>query len=284
MNDGSLQLCVIGRDSIGNWQAEACGHDSDLDQGCLPPAGDAFRSADWNEALSTVLDITVAGTDVGEYKYKIREAADAACSNSTGYSATTAVATHITDSIAALADGALQVCVIGKDASGNWQLEGTVQSHPGPKTPRLPSPAFRMLPAEQIYDALDVTIAGTDVTEYKYKLRESATTACSNSTGYSSAIAVATKITDSLSGLSEGATELCVIGRDAAGNWQTEASATAVSWTKDTSAPTATISGEPTGTNSTAVLNITVAGADVSHYKFKIREIGRSRLFECYRI
>ena len=96
---------------------------------------------------------------------------------------------------------------------------------------------------------LDVTIAGTDVTEYKYKLRETATTACSNSIGYSSAIAVATKITDSLSGLSEGATELCVIGRDGAGNWQTETSATTASWTKDTWAPTATISGEPTGTS-----------------------------------
>ena len=232
--DGSLQLCVIGRDSIGNWQAEAAATTATWTKDALPPAA-TLSGAPAGTSLSAVLDITVAGADVVEYKFKIREAADPACSNSTGYSAAIAVATHVTDSIAALADGALQVCVIGKDASGNWQLEGTATVASWTKDTAAPVASIADAPSgTNAASSLNVTIAGTDVTEYKYKLRESATTACSNSTGYSSAIAVATKITASLSGLSEGATELCVIGRDAAGNWQTESSATAVNWTKDT--------------------------------------------------
>ena len=49
-----------------------------------------------------------------------------------------------------------------------------------------------------------------------------------------------TNITDTISSLSDGSIILCVIGRDAAGNWQT--TATSATWTKDTSAPTLTIS------------------------------------------
>ena len=108
---------------------------------------------------------------------------------------------------------------------------------------------------------LDITIAGTGVSHYKYKLRESADAACSVAAGYSAEIAVGTKISDSISAYADGALEVCVVGKDSAGNWQAESSATAVSWTKDTSAPTATISGEPTGTNSTTVLNVAIAGA-----------------------
>ena len=115
-------------------------------------------------------------------------------------------------------------------------------------------------------------MAGTDVTEYKYKIREAADTACSNSAGYSSATAVASHITNSISGKADGTIEVCVIGKDNTGNWQAEASASTVSWTKDTAAPTATLTNAPTGTNSTVTLNVTVAGTDVTQYKYKVRE------------
>ena len=83
---------------------------------------------------------------------------------------------------------------------------------------------------------LDVTVAGTGVTHYKHKV--AAGTTCT-ATGYGSETAVATKITDSISSLADGSVVLCVLGKDAAGNWQT--SATSASWTKDATAPTITI-------------------------------------------
>ena len=84
---------------------------------------------------------------------------------------------------------------------------------------------------------LAVTVAGTGVTHYKHK---TVTGSSCTATGYGSETAVATNITDTISSLADGSIILCVLGKDAAGNWQT--TATSASWTKDTSAPTLTIS------------------------------------------
>lgn len=76
-----------------------------------------------------------------------------------------------------------------------------------------------------------VTVAGTDITDYKYKL---------DSGAYSDEIAVAIPIT--LSSLSDDLHTLSVIGKDSAGNWQAEIGATTYSWTVDTTAPVVTFS------------------------------------------
>jgi hypothetical protein len=76
----------------------------------------------------------------------------------------------------------------------------------------------------------DITVAGVDVTYYKYKL---------DSASYSSETPVATHIT--LSGLADGPHTLSVIGRDVAGNLQAEGTATIHSWTIDKTAPTVTL-------------------------------------------
>ena len=58
--------------------------------------------------------------------------------------------------------------------------------------------------------------------------------------------------------------------KDMAGNSGTAQSYNAAGITVDTAAPTATLSGQPTGINDTATLSVTVAGADVTHYKHKV--------------
>ena len=166
---------------------------------------------------------------------------------------------------------ALQLCVIGRDASGNWQLEGTATVASWTKDTAVPVATVSDAPSgTNSTTSLNVTFAGTGVTEYKYKLRVSCRCSLFDSSGYCAAIAVATnsrlafqafpKVRPSFA--SSAATRP-VTGRRKLGNGD--------DWTKDTTAPTATISGEPTGTNNAAVLNVTVAGTDVSHYKFKIR-------------
>lgn len=269
--DGALQLCVIGRDTAGNWQTEASATTASWTKDALPPAA-TLSGAPSSTSSSLSLNITVAGADVVDYKYKIRETADPACSNSTGYSAAIAVSTPITNSLSAYADGSLQLCVIGKDSGGNWQLEGTATIVSWTKDTVAPIASITGEPTGQSnLTVLSITIAGTDVSHYKYKIRGTADAACSNSSGYSAEFNVSASITDNIASTADGSVELCVIGRDAAGNWQTEASASSVTWTKDTAAPTSTISGQPTGTNKTTVLNVTIAGLGVSHYKFKIR-------------
>ena len=120
----------------------------------------------------------------------------------------------------------MQLCVIGKDSNGNWQPEGAATIASWTKDTTAPTATITDAPtATNNASVLDVTIAGTDVTEYKYKLRVPAMQPVRFVSGYSAAIAVATHITDNISALADGALELCVIGRDSAGNWQTEASA-----------------------------------------------------------
>ena len=82
---------------------------------------------------------------------------------------------------------------------------------------------------------LNVTVAGTGVTHYKYKVGVSASVDCTNSASYSAQTIVATKITDDILGLADGGIKLCIVGRDAAGNWQTYSSANATTWTKGAS-------------------------------------------------
>ena len=93
---------------------------------------------------------------------------------------------------------------------------------------------------------LSVTVAGTGVTHYKHKVVAGAS--CT-ATGYGSETAVATTITDDISTLSDGSIILCVLGKDAAGNWQS--TATSATWTKDVAAPTITTTVGGTNDNRT---------------------------------
>ena len=119
-------------------------------------------------------------------------------------------------------------------------------------------------------EALNIVVAGTGVTEYKYKLGSDTDTDCSVVAGYSSAAAVANPISDDLSLLADGSLLLCVIGRDLAGNWQLESRATVANWTKITGIPAVSLSGQPTSENQISNLAVTVSGATITHYRYKV--------------
>jgi hypothetical protein len=109
------------------------------------------------------------------------------------------------------------------------------------------------------YNTADITIDGADVVAYKYKL---------DSGTLGAETLVSTHII--LSALSDGPHTLCVIGRDTAGNWQLEASATTASWTVATPAPVATLSGQPTGIVSYNYAFIDVGGQNVVTFRYKL--------------
>lgn len=87
-------------------------------------------------------------------------------------------------------------------------------------------------------NTLNVTVGGTDVQYYKYKVGTGSLD-CQNSSAYSAAIAVTVPITDSLASISDGTVKICVIGGIDTITFTDLASSTSVTWTKDTTAPTA---------------------------------------------
>jgi len=68
----------------------------------------------------------------------------------------------------------------------------------------------------------------------------------------------------------EGEHTLYVIGKVAEGNRQAEEFATTATWTVDTTPPEATIANHPRGTIGTTSINVTIGGADVQFYKYRM--------------
>lgn len=77
--------------------------------------------------------------------------------------------------------------------------------------------------------AADITVGGTDIVSYKYKL---------DSGTYGAETPIATHI--QLTGLAEGSHTLYVIGKTGIGNWTDEINATTHTWMVDTTAPVVT--------------------------------------------
>ncbi|QLY26452.1 hypothetical protein [Bdellovibrio sp. KM01] len=84
---------------------------------------------------------------------------------------------------------------------------------------------------------LNITVAGTGIVQYRYFIvPPGGTEVCTNTAAYTgSDIAVATKITDSLTATGDGAYKVCVIGLEASGNYST--TTTQATWTRDATGP-----------------------------------------------
>lgn len=81
---------------------------------------------------------------------------------------------------------------------------------------------------------LNVTINGTLLDNYKYKIGESASVDCKVSAGYSASIPAATPITNDITALANGLIKLCVLGLNNDGKNQIAAQPTVHTWTKNT--------------------------------------------------
>ena len=115
---------------------------------------------------------------------------------------------------------------------------------------------------------LDVTVTSTEDGYYYYKVIESDSGTCSDSTGYSSQMLLADKITDDFSALQDGDITLCVVSEDLYGNVQDYLSATSVSWIKSADAPFAVLTKTPDAETNKTSFKVVVSGTDVTDYKF----------------
>jgi hypothetical protein len=182
----------------------------------LSPLTATIRGVPSSPNNSADATLTVAGTDVVNYKYKL---------DAGSYSSEIAIGTQI--SLSGLGEGTHTVSLIGKNSCGNWQEEADATTVTWIVDTTAPTATFSGTPTSPTNSGMALlTVGGAGVVSYKYKL---------DAGSYSSETVVATPI--SLSCLAEGAHTVAVIGKDAAGNWQTEAGATTASWTVDLTAP-----------------------------------------------
>ncbi|MGE9746245.1 Calx-beta domain-containing protein [Bdellovibrio bacteriovorus] len=123
-----------------------------------------------------------------------------------------------------------------KDAAGNVSAMASSASITFDNTPPTATLSGQPTGSSSKY-VMNIDVNGSGVVDYKYKLGVAGSTDCTVATGYSaSEISASTNITDNISGLANGSIKLCVVGKDAAGNWQAYAAATTATWTKNSPA------------------------------------------------
>ncbi|HEX4926060.1 MAG TPA: Ig-like domain-containing protein, partial [Bdellovibrionales bacterium] len=184
------------------------------------------------------LAVTVSGTGVTHYRHKVGLNAD--CNDANGYTAERLVSNAISDTLSV--DGSYRLCVVGRDAAGNYQGFGSATSRTWTRDSSVPNATISGHPTTNFTNIAGFTlnVGGTGVVEYRYKFGLNAD--CGVATGYSSVIAESTDTAIVMD--SQGLYRLCVVGKNAANTWQPYASATSDDWTRDVSAPGAfTISG-----------------------------------------
>jgi hypothetical protein len=269
--DGNYRLCVVAVDATGNTQASATVVNWVKDT-VAPSASAAGAPSGTNN--QTTLNVSVDSSAVDYYKYKVGPSSSTTCSDTTGYSGAVLASMPITDDISSVADGAMRLCVIGKDTAGNWQPESSAYSATWTKLTTAPSGATLTGVPTGDSPVTSVTLGVTGangVTAYKYKFGAGSSSICSSSTGYSSsAIAVGTSSSISVSG-ADGQYTICVIASDTAGNWVTPVNATTATWTKDTAAPSSvSFSGGPSGTSNSTLVTLSVpASGGIANYQYK---------------
>ena len=270
--DGAMRLCVIGKDSAGNWQPEGSAFSATWTKVTTAPSGATLTGVPSGDSpvSSVTLGVTSAN-GVTAYKYKFGAGSSSICASSSGYSAS-AISVGTSSSIdVSGADGQYTICVIARDTAGNWISYASATTASWTKDTVAPSAVSFSGGPTGTSNSTSITLsvpASGGIAGYRYKAVSG--TDCSSSSGYSSEVAAGTNATVDVSGIADGIVTLCVIAKDDAGNWITAANASTSSWTKDTTPPTATISGAPTGTSSSTTLAVTVGGTGVTHYKFKV--------------
>ncbi|OHD12852.1 MAG: hypothetical protein A2Y41_02000 [Spirochaetes bacterium GWB1_36_13] len=255
-SDGNYSIKVKVTDAAGNTYTTA---DTRIVQtnNSIPQAIIDSGRPD-NPSKVNSIDVSVGGNIIA-YQYKL--IAGSSCTGGT-YGSETLVATHISES--GIADGEKTLCIIGKNTAGTWQDEATSMTWTVDTTaPVSGDISVSGNPTGTVNStAFNITVSGVE--EYKYKL---------NSQAWSAVVSVSTPITNNTGINANGSNTLYIIGRDAAGNWMAEDTAMSktVSWTVDTTAPSATditLSGTPSSPTNQTTFSITVSG--VVEYKYKL--------------
>jgi len=233
--DDTYYFDLVAHDNQGNQSSPASGDGdgSTKYDTTLPIAGTATAPATAGTSPITVSysgasDSGVSGFKQVELWYK---KGSTGAWTSTGFTKTTSSGSF--DFTTITGDDTYYFDLVAEDNAGNRSADasGSGDANTVYSVPR-PTVILSGLPANPTYlSTTNITVGGTGVTAYKYKL---------DGGSYGAETLVATKI--ALSGLTAGTHTLYVIGKNSAGNWQLETNATQFTWTVDFTVPTITIS------------------------------------------
>jgi photosystem II stability/assembly factor-like uncharacterized protein len=197
-------------------------------------------------SASLALNIAVSGMGFNSYQYKLGPSLSTICGLSQNYSVAIPINSLITDSLTQLSDGWVTVCVRGQLPNGEWQDYLNASSYTWIKDTIAPTATLAGVPSSpSAMTKLNISVLGTGVSEYQYKIGLASLTTCSSAVDYSADIIGSQGIAQDISSLPDGQIKLCVVAKDQAGNYQPYDSATSTIWTKDTtggsSTPTVTL-------------------------------------------
>lgn len=264
--DGNYRLCVVARDLAGNELIASNAKTVDWTKDTQAPTSSDITLSNLPANLSNVnvLDVNVSG--VASYKFALTNQGQN-CSDAIYSTSWISTSTSISNSLSS--DGPLRLCVLGRDTAGNETAAANAKQFDWTLNTSGVTAVISNAPSgHSSATALNVTVNGGDVIEYAFALISTGTCAAAN---YSSWTEVSTPITESLG--ADGPKILCVRGKNAASTEQAASSASSASWTKDILPPVAsdiTLSGVPSGTNNTTLLNIDVTGTEFVSYRYKL--------------
>jgi alpha-tubulin suppressor-like RCC1 family protein len=232
--EGTKDIVVSQTDAAGNTSSVNRDFIRDTTLPTITITGNPSSVSNINSA-----NFTFSGTDangVALYECELDAGGYSSCTSPKNYSGPLSEASHTFNVRATDTAGNLSTV-----ASYGWTIDVTA-----------PTATLSGTPADPSSDAnLNVNVGGAGVTHYKYALGDN-TLDCTNAGNYSSEISETIDITSALG--TDGAKKLCVIGRDAAVNWQTYGAATVYNWTKAAVADHLTLAGTNTLTSGSCAL------------------------------
>ncbi|MFH1098379.1 MAG: S8 family serine peptidase [Candidatus Uhrbacteria bacterium] len=246
LTDGIYTLTLAATDAAGN-RATITLEPFVIDT--ASPTGISLDGIPTNPTNVTSATITLnAGSDVVSYRASVDDS---------DYGAETPITTPIT--LTDLADGTHELRVIGKDTAGNWQPEAAASTAQWTVDTIAPIATLAGTAGPTPSNRAHFTVGGDGVVAYRYVLDAPES--------LSAEILVADPIV--LTNLSDGQHGVAVIGRDAAGNWQTfeDQNVAKLEWTVDSSLAVAPIAN-PTDTMFIGTIRVTFTapGADLIRY------------------
>ncbi len=255
--DGVMTLCAKAKDALGNiqevptaytWTKETLAHTASI------------IDRPTNPSPSETLNILVGGQDVSHYQYALQTSSS--CEGAVYTTEFFPVSTRINASLGM--DGTKAICIKGKDSSGTIQNTPTIYTWI--KDTVAPTATLADTPTNpSASTSLNVLVGGIGVIQYQFVLQNASN--CDGAVFPATFLPAATRITSPIG--ADGLKTLCVKGKDIAGNIQ--ATPLAFSWTKDTVAPTVTLSDAPTNPSASTTLNVLVGGTGVIQYQFVLR-------------
>ncbi len=191
------------------------------------PGAITLQDAPTSPSPQVSLNISASGPEVVSYSYKLGTVDSIDCSSVSGYGGFRAISNNIVEDISSLPDAMLRLCVWGEDIAGNRTPLSSVTQYDWIKDSTMAiATVGGFIPAgtpSNVGGSRSVTVGGVSITHYKAVVVKDAS--CSSADfSLAAETSIVSDFSFSISG--DGEYRVCAIGKNVAGNWQSESAST----------------------------------------------------------